>query len=100
MRREEERSSSPEHSGIPAMPVVITARRAPAEQVPSFHCPPAQIESFQNLSRWIKQIVIRVTRATRAYSSLGGGRGGRIESVGPEIYLPTLLFPLIFWPKH
>merc|ERR1712192_57157 len=31
-RREEERSSSPEHSGIPAMPVVITARRAPAEQ--------------------------------------------------------------------
>merc|ERR1711974_186311 len=32
VRREEERSSSPEHSGIPAVPVVITARRAPAEQ--------------------------------------------------------------------
>jgi len=31
-RGSEERSSSPEHSGIPAMPVVITARRAPAEQ--------------------------------------------------------------------
>jgi len=26
------RSSSPEHSGIPAIPVVITARRPPTEQ--------------------------------------------------------------------
>ena len=33
VRRHDERSSSPEHSGIPAIPVVITARRPPTEQV-------------------------------------------------------------------
>merc|ERR1711978_332103 len=32
VRRHDERSSSPEHSGIPAIPVVITARRPPTEQ--------------------------------------------------------------------
>ena len=87
-RREEERSSSPEHSGIPAMPVVITARRAPAEQVPKTY--PHIV--FGQIDKWIKQTVIRVTRAMRAYSSLGGGRGGWIESVGREIYLPTFIF--------
>ena len=46
-----------------------------------------------NSSRWIKQIVIRVTRATRAFSSLGGGRGGWIESVGLEIYLWPEIYP-------
>ena len=38
VRRHDERSSSPEHSGIPAIPVVITARRPPTEQVqPCLH---------------------------------------------------------------
>ena len=54
----------------------------------------ASYSILPNLSRWIKQFVIRVTRATRAFSSLGGGRGGWIESVGPEIYpWPELYLP-------
>ena len=84
VRRHDERSSSPEHSGIPAIPVVITARRPPTEQVqPYLHLliikahaskwlPIPKLKSYApGLHKWWEHTAAQEERKESGSSQLG-----------------------------